>query len=144
MRDVLPGDVVFHLCGDRAVAFTGHSVASSACQSIESGPEGSNPLYRVDLAEFTPLAEPLALREVFDRKSVSLREYFNQNRIRVFDKERLFYVIQSGQLQCLNGAYLSYLSAELLYILFDVHMESTPATAIAVASTTSTGDVPRI
>lgn len=123
MKLVLPDDVVFHLCGDSSkAAFVGYSVAASGCTSIEFGPDGSAELYRVDLKDYTRLDPSLPLKGLFTDKNEELRAYFETNQKRGKDKERLFYVIQSKRLQCLNGAYLSYVSDQLLEVLFGLRV----------------------
>jgi putative restriction endonuclease len=139
MRSVLPGDVVFHLCGDSSsAAFGGHSVAKTGCIPIEEGPDGPAQLYRVELEGFTKFSPTVPLRPVFAKHNQQLREYFTRNRSRQTDKERLFYVVQSKRLQCLNGAYLSYLGDELLELLFGIHVTHAPAGVSAVAATANT------
>lgn len=124
MRQVLPDDVVFHLCGDSSnAAFVGYSIAASGCAPIESGPYGKAELYRVELKDYTQLTPSFPLKRVFTEKNQELRTYFEDNQGRKKDKERLFYVIQSKRLQCLNGAYLSYVSDQLLEILFGLRVK---------------------
>jgi putative restriction endonuclease len=139
MKSVQPGDVVFHLCGRwPKTVFTGFSTASSPCIWLEEGPDGAAPLYRVELANFKALDAPLLLKAVFEAHEEELRKYFGQNDSKA-DKERLFYVIQSGRLQCLNGAYLSYLSDTLLSLIFGVQRSTTPNKSESVAPSTGTG-----
>lgn len=142
MKSVLPDDVVFHLCGDSSkAAFVGHSVAVSGCNSIESGPDGPAELYRVELKDFTPLSPGLQLKTLFNERNDELRNYFRFNQGLRNGKERLFYVIQSDRLQCLNGAYLSYISDPLLKILFGLRVSRDAAglTTVNVETTVSTG-----
>jgi hypothetical protein len=140
MRSVLPGDVVFHLCGDSSkAAFWGHSVASSGCALIEEGPDGASSLYRVELEGFAPFSPTLPLKPILARQDAMLRTYFARNEARKIDKERLFFVRQSQRLQCLNGAYLSYLSDELLQIFFDIHVTHGASGIKAIAESTGTG-----
>lgn len=140
MRDVVPGDVVFHLCGSRAPMFVGHSVAASGCTPIELGPPGPTPLYRVELSGFERLKEPLPLAKVFSDKNQALRDYFHANRSRGRKKERLFYVIQAGRLQCQNGAYLSYLSDALIRTLFEIDVRTSEKQAAAVPENAATAE----
>jgi hypothetical protein len=116
---------VLHLRGkgDRAtfVAFS-----TAAADGFETGDRPPDPgawgfarsYYRVPLRDFTPLDDPMPLRDVFRRREAKLRSYFTGNRT-ASRKERLFYVIQGGRLQCLNGAYLSEVSGELARLLLD-------------------------
>jgi putative restriction endonuclease len=67
------------------------------------------------------LNSPVPLREVFAKRDTELRHYFLNNRSAI-EKERLFFVIQADRLQCLNGAYLSQVSAELVRLVLDQPM----------------------
>ncbi len=60
---------------------------------------------------------------MFTKRDTELRAYFLNNRSAT-EKERLFYVVQSDRLQCLNGAYLSQVSMELARLLLDQPMYS--------------------
>lgn len=141
MRQVLPDDVVFHLCGDSSkAAFVGYSVAASGAASIEYGPNGPEELYRVELKDYTPLTPSLRLKDLFSDKNEALRANFKSNQGLGRLKERLFYVIQNDRLQCLNGAYLSYINDGLLEILFGLRVLRAGAgsTDISVEATVST------
>ena len=119
------GDPVLHLRGkgDKAtfVAFS-----TAAADGFETKDRPPNPgawsfarsYYRVPLRDFTPLDDPVLLKDVFRRQDTELRNYFMGNKA-ASRKERLFYVIQGGRLQCLNGAYLSEVSGKLARILLD-------------------------
>jgi putative restriction endonuclease len=140
MQQVQPGDVVFHLCGRwPETVFTGFSTAAGPCVWLENGPNGPGGLYRVDLADYAPLETPLKLRNVFEVRDTELRAYFMANAKKGRNKERLFYVPQAGRLQCLNGAYLSYLSPELLKLVFAIELISSANKAKAAASSAETG-----
>lgn len=140
MREVQPGDAVFHLCGHSGkAAFTGFSTAISPCVSVNEGPKGKEELYRVDLADHKRFEHPIQLADIFKKHDTSFRRYFFENAKQKTAKERLFYVIQSGRLQCLNGAYLSYLSPALLENLFDIQAKSDVRTSSAVAPSTTIG-----
>lgn len=141
MQQVEPGDVVFHLTGKSPRAqFIGFSTADSPCILLEQGPHGPVPLFRVELKDFTPFDKPALLTDVFAARDPELRSYFDANAKRTGgEKERLFYVIQDGRVQCLNGAYLSFLSAPLLDLLFGLQVTATPATTVVVPSNTNTG-----
>lgn len=140
MREVQPGDAVFHLCGHSGkAAFTGFSTAASPCVAVDEGPNGREELYRIDLANHKTFEIPIRLADVFKDHDAFFRSYFSKNAERKQAKERLFYVVQSKRLQCLNGAYLSQLSPSLLEHLFGIHAQSDDRTSLAVASNTSTG-----
>lgn len=142
MRNVQPGDVVVHLCGEsNEAAFTGCSIASSGCILLDEGPHGPSELYRVELENYQSFPGPLLLKEIFSINNSALRAYFDSNREKSADKERLFYVIQAGRIQCLNGAYLSFLSDELLAVLFGIDTHVTPASSSAIAKRVTAGVV---
>jgi putative restriction endonuclease len=135
---VRAGDQVLHLrgAGDSA-AFVGRSsAATDGFVTIErpplSGPWGyASSFYRVLLRDYEPFPTPVRLRDVFHHAEPMLRAYFIANRARpAAEKKILFYVIQSGRLQCLNGASLSEVDDQLLTILLggDEREAQTPAT----------------
>jgi putative restriction endonuclease len=129
------GDVVFHLCGDSGDAtFTGFSVADEDGQPVDYGPSGPEELYRVHLRDFTRFEAPLVWKSIRIEKYAELLAYFQANRNRERLKERLFYVYQSGRLQCLNGAYLSNLSDPLAQILFGFKSYMTAAEVVVETS----------
>lgn len=135
MLAVKRGDVVFHLCGESGASFTGFSVADEDGQSIDQGPYGSQELYRVSLRDYTQFETPLLWDEIRLAKHDELLSYFSENRSRKSKlKERLFYVLQSGRLQCLNGAYLSFLSDTLIEILFEFQLKSTESEVVVEGS----------
>lgn len=124
VRNVLEDDLIIHLRGDTHPEFVGYSVAATDgyathAQPPEPGPWGyAEAYYRVDLKRFSPFPSPIDLRTVFAKSDPDLRAYFLRNKLLPDERrERLFYVIQAGRLQCLNGAYLSEVSQELLHIL---------------------------
>jgi putative restriction endonuclease len=117
------GDTVLHLRGKgEKAAFVGVSTARSDGEETDERPPEpgewayAKTFYRVPLQDFTRFHDPVALYEVFTRRDPELRSYFQANRSAAI-KERLFYVIQAGRLQCLNGAYLSEVSATLARLL---------------------------
>ncbi|MBN3854561.1 hypothetical protein G3N59_14335 [Paraburkholderia sp. Ac-20340] len=144
MRDVQPGDLVFHLCGHSGnAAFAGFSTVASSCSFLDNGPNGPEKLYRVELSEFELLSSPLSLTETFAARNSELRAYFRSNRNAGAAKERIFYVEQAGRLQCLNGAYLSYVSDSLLHLLFGIEIEVGVDRSTVIADSTNTGTVLR-
>jgi hypothetical protein len=125
LLDVKVGDPILHLRGKgNSAAFVGFSVAAADGFATEDRPPApgewgyADTFYRVPLQEFTLLSSPVLLREVFSRRDGELRTYFLNNRAAV-EKERLFFVIQAGRLQCLKGAYLSQVSAALARLILD-------------------------
>jgi putative restriction endonuclease len=140
MLDVRRGDVVFHLCGKRDPSFTGFSTASEDGHPVDVGPHGPEKLYRVALQDFTPLDEPLLWKTILGAKEQQLRDYFHTNEDKKGTaKERLFYVLQNGRLQCLNGAYLSHLSGTLTDLLFGIEDQSSPGNVRVIAPVAATG-----
>jgi hypothetical protein len=68
-------------------------------------------------------------------QQAALLVYFSENKSKKPKaKERLFYVLQAGRLQCLNGAYLSFLSDRLVEILFGFHADTTAAEVVIQTS----------
>lgn len=148
LLDVEAGDPVLHLRGKgNNAAFLGFSTAAADGFETEDRPptpgewEYASTFYRVPLQEFTPFNSPVPLREVFTRQDVELRTYFLNNRAAV-EKERLFFVIQSGRLQCLNGAYLSQASTALARLLLDQPVYS-PKQTHSLLQEASTGEQSR-
>lgn len=76
--------------------------------------------YRADLIDYVPFHKPVSLTQIFAEKKLELESYFEENKIKN-NKKNIFYVRQSGRLQCLNGAYLSELDDELFSLLFGRH-----------------------
>ncbi len=118
-------DPVLHLRGrgDRATFVAFSTAAADGFETSDRPPSPgawsyARSFYRVPLRDFTPLADPMLLRDIFRRRDAELRSYFIGNKA-ASRKERLFYVIQAGRLQCLNGAYLSEVSRELARLLLD-------------------------
>lgn len=122
---VRQGDIILHLrgVGSRA-AFVGYSIASGDGFVTSSRPPDprawsfSNKFYRADLRDFVPFARPIRLIDVFQDRRVQLEEFFESNKADRATKKNIFFVKQSGRLQCLNGAYLSDLTDGLLEALF--------------------------
>jgi hypothetical protein len=125
------GDIVFHLRGKQPDAsFIGFSYVSGNGFITNKRPPQpgewnfSQQFFRADLTNFTPFHKPINLRSIFEHKQKELTQYFTKNKSDE-DKKNLFFVIQNGQLQCLNGAYFSDLDEELFDILFDIDIPRT-------------------
>jgi hypothetical protein len=123
--DVRQGDTVLHLRGKTPKAnFIGYSTASSdGFQSTRRPPDPkewgyASAFFRADLANFTPFHQPVNLTDIFKDRRSELDQYFDANRDRGTDKLNIFFVRQTGRLQCLNGAYLSDADEDLLVALF--------------------------
>jgi putative restriction endonuclease len=125
LLDVKAGNIVLHLRGiGQTAAFTGFSTAETdGYETTERPPFPSiwnyaSTFYRVILSDYNAFPEPINLRAIFSQQDDALREYFNRNAKKSrTQKLKLFYVIQSGRIQCLNGAYLSEVDDELAGIL---------------------------
>ena len=62
--------------------------------------------------------DPIPLAQVFTDRDHEMREYFAQNKLQPKKtREHVFFVVQAGRLQCLNGAYCSELSNDLAGIV---------------------------
>ncbi len=140
---VREGDTVLHLRGITPHArFVGYSRASGdGFETTRRPPEPkdwafANSFYRADLADFIPFHQPVNLDAVFSTHRAELEDYFDQNRGRGAEKHNVFYVRQSGRLQCLNGAYLSDVDDNLLTALFGavgaITAPETDATVVSV------------
>ena len=122
---VRSGDLVLHLRGiGQEAAFVGFSTAArDGFETSEHPPNPrqwgyANSFYRVLLEDYTQFPVPISLRKVFSEQEANLRKYFEDNKSRSrTDRRLVFFVIQSGRIQCLNGAYLSEVDDELGSIL---------------------------
>jgi hypothetical protein len=139
------GDPVLHLRGKGAsAAFVAFSTA--AADGFETSDRPPSPgvwgharsFYRAPLRDFTPLADPMLLTDVFRQRDAELRSYFADNKASA-NKERLFYVIQAGCLQCLNGAYLSEVSGDLARLLLG-KTGYAPQRSLSIVREASTGE----
>jgi hypothetical protein len=142
VSEVREGDTVLHLRGIRPRAhFVGYSRASGDGFETKRRPPDpknwnfANRFYRADLTDFIPFHQPISLDALFSTRRRELETYFDHNRGRGPDKRNIFYVRQSGRLQCLNGAYLSDVDEELLVALFGTTDAVTVSeTGVAVVS----------
>jgi len=131
LRRVREADVVLHLRGkDAKVAFVGTSTADGdGFETHERPPMPGQWTFarsfkRVDLKDFTPFLDSIPLRPLFAERSSEFRSYFQRNSNRVKPNKRsLFYVVQAGKLQCLNGAYLSEVDDELASMILGPDFE---------------------
>lgn len=123
--NVREGDVVIHLRGvPPNASFVGYSVASGDGFEADQRPpvpgksDYAEKFFRANLQGFTPFCQPVNLTELFSSRQTELDDYFNRNKLRGAHKANIFYVRQSGRLQCLNGAYFSDIDEDLLSALF--------------------------
>ncbi len=123
--DLRTGDTVVHLRGvGKQAAFEGYSITAEDGYETASRPpqpgqwDFSKRFYRADVTDFSPFDRPILLTEVFAGRRAALDAYFDGNKQKT-KRRNIFFVRQSGQLQCLNGAYLSEIDEELFSALFD-------------------------
>ncbi len=122
---VREGDIVVHLRGINPDArFVGFSYASgdgyitSQKPPLAKGWSYSNKFYRANLEGFTPFYNPINLLDIFGSRKNELEKYLEKHKNIPEQGKNIFYVEQSGKLQCLNGAYLSDIDELLLFALF--------------------------
>lgn len=139
------GDPVLHLRGEgNNATFVGFSTAAAdGFETTDRPPDPgawshAHSFYRVPLQNFASLSSPVPLHEVFSSRSDELRRYFLDNRL-AREKELLFYVVQADRLQCLNGAYLSQVSAKLARLLFEQPVYA-PSGSLSFVREASTGE----
>ena len=144
-KRVKAGDRVLHLRGSGNDAkFVGLSVCLTDGERTSDRPPNpgewgySDAFYRTPLDHFESFGPGVLLAGIFREKDTDLREYFERNRAKPNHlKLTLFYVIQSGRLQCQNGAYLSEADTELVEILLSNHL---PGSSQATASSIVVGE----
>jgi putative restriction endonuclease len=119
------GDIVIHLRGiPPNASFVGYSIASkNGFETTQKPPipgmwSYANSFYRADLDGFTPFHQKINLTQLFAERQNELTQYVELNNKKKSKKSNVFYVRQSGKLQCLNGAYLSDADDDLLNALF--------------------------
>ena len=119
------GDVIVHLRGKtHHAAFVGYSIADAGGYETVERPTTpkhwgyATSYYRVPLTEFVPFGDPINLDEVFSQQDSLLSKFYESNKEKPRgEKEHIFFIIQTNQLRCLNGAYISELSLELANII---------------------------
>lgn len=123
---VRQGDTIYHLRGEGHKAqFVGFSLAETDGFVTKERPpqpgiwDYATSYYKVQLREFTPLPSPIPLYEgFFVPQEQQLRAYCEHNRkLPATNRRRPFFVVQSGRVQCLNGAYLSEADDTILKLL---------------------------
>lgn len=125
IMQIKESDIILHLRGKTHDAhFVGYSVASTDGFITKRRPptpkiwDHAESYYRADLRNFVVFHEPINLAKLFSARATELQEYFVSNKIRGRNKANIFFVRQSGRLQCLNGAYLSDIDEKLFVALF--------------------------
>jgi putative restriction endonuclease len=120
-------DIVIHLRGEGGNAsFVGYSTVSSNGFETDDRPPSpgqwgySKSFYKAYLRDFQSFDKPFLLKEIFEQKDQQLRTYFEANKNSYNTRKlKLFYVVQSRNLQCFNGGYLSEVDQELAEIIFN-------------------------
>lgn len=119
-------DVVVHLRGKgRSAFFVGYSIVDGDGYKTRDRPPESGKyayaatFYRVPLKDFIEFDQAFSLQEVFRKNEEALTTLLKLNELKTKkQREHLFYVLQAGRLQCLNGAYLSDFGETLAEIVF--------------------------
>ena len=144
------GDSVLHLRETKTgLAFVGMSVCcEDGFVTDERPPESgewstSDKFYRVRLSDYVEFSDPILLADVFRKKRDELVAYFRQNSERSRDRHHLFYVIQRGKLQCLQGAYLSEVDKELAELLLGGARGVSSSASYLTSPVVSTGEAAR-
>jgi len=148
LRRVRKDDIVVHLLGEgKRAAFVGYSTADADGYQTTSRPPTpgqysyATSFYRVPLAGFVRFPDPISLAQVFTARDHEMRQYFAQNRLQPKKtREHVFFVVQAGRLQCLNGAYCSELSNELAGIVLGHQFGSALPHGPLVAVSARTGE----
>ena len=150
--DALPavkeGDTVFHLRGkEEHAAFVGYSSADAEGYITNDRPPDpgqwafASAFYRVPLRDYVPFSAPISLYAVFAEHDQELRAYFNENKQKQKRlRKHIFYVIQKGKLQCLNGAYLSEFDHRLANLVLGLNLGVTTPSEAKVPGSVLTGE----
>jgi 5-methylcytosine-specific restriction enzyme B len=119
MTELNPGDIIFHLVDNREIC--GYSTVESRVDpnfvGLTNTPWADRPAYRVSLRDFTPL-DPTIRREWLlkdPRYETVLRQLLQQD-------SRVFY---NKSLELNQGAYLTEVPLELLYVVKDAYRTQT-------------------
>jgi putative restriction endonuclease len=148
---VRAGDAVLHLRGMGGKAeFVGFSTAETdGFETTEAPPvlgiwNYAKKFYRVNLKDYRPFNVPIKLRQLFKEKDSEFRHYFIENKgLPKISRKQIFFVVQGGKLQCLNGAYLSEADSDLQHIIFGAQISKSPTTSGRVADHVPTSEAMR-
>lgn len=128
---VKAGDLILHLRDhrDKQGSFVGYSNAEiDGFKTTDRPPVPgqwayARSFYRVLLRDFTEFPTPISLKKIFQEQEAALRSYIERNKNKAENQQkRIFYVVQAGRLQRLNGAYLSEADDELTEILLGISL----------------------
>lgn len=118
MRDVQPGDVVFHLTDNQAITAvsTVETVADDTFVGIDGTDWANQPAYRIELGEHEALSPSLG------REDFLSKDPFSQRLLGLIEEadEKLFY---NRELTLNQGAYLTEAPTSLIEILDDAYFE---------------------
>lgn len=117
------GDIILHLRGGTHQAcICGYSIAATSGYETHERPPYPGrwgyceSFYRVILEGYTEFDHPILLDTLFREKHVQLMDYLASRQM--LPTKNLFFTYQSNRIQCLNGAYFSPVSDDLLQIIF--------------------------
>lgn len=128
IKNVRKNDIILHLKGENKEAqFVGFSIAQ--CDGFVTNERPSDPglwsyskrFYRAFLKDFTIFTNPINLYNLFYEKKDCFEQYLNQ-KSKESGPNNIFFVKQSGRLQCLNGAYLSKADKSLVALIFGLNV----------------------
>lgn len=128
--NVSEGDIILHLrkTPDKN-GFIGFSIAASDGHITKERPPQPKAwgycesFYRVILKDYKEFADPILLHQLFLQKKEDLVVYIKEKSY----PKNVFYTLQSGKLQCLNGGYFTPVDSDLLKIIFDTNFEADEA-----------------
>lgn len=137
---VVTGDIILHLQKrqDDSV-FIGYSIAATDGHITKERPPVpgvwgySESYYRIFLMDYTEFDSPVKLSSLFSQKKDMLIQYAEERTL----PKNIFYTLQKGRLQCLNGAYFSPAEEYLLNLIFDDESKSDKALYIPAKVATS-------
>lgn len=143
VNKVKSGDFILHLRGNgKEAEIVGYSVAKTdgyrteECPPIAGEWAYCNSFYKAILTDYLKFENSINLYRLFSDKQSELKDYYEKKS----KPKNLFFTIQSGRLQCLNGGYLSEVDESLLEIILDdiekFNDESVPIGLSVSASTT--------
>lgn len=144
LREVKTGDIIVHIRWDGDDSyFFGYSLAKTNGYKTSNRPPNpgqwghNKEFYRVDLEGYLEFEEKKLLDDLFAYQRKDLIEYYEK----LERPKNIFYVLQSEKLRCLEGAYLTKCSQELLNLFFE---ENLVADIDLLEKTVSVGEKQRI
>ncbi|RHB41086.1 hypothetical protein DW886_18965 [Enterocloster aldenensis] len=120
VNKVKSGDFIIHIRGKgKEAEIVGYSNAKTDGYRTEERPPIAgewaycNSFYRAILTDFLRFKNSINIYQMFIDKEIELKNYYEKKS----KPKNLFFTIQSGRLQCLNGGYLSEVDGNLLEII---------------------------